>query len=110
MTGTALGVLLVCIVAAIEGFSQLALKIAASGTPFRFLWIAGGVALFIFTAIVYSAALRYLDVSVAYAIESLGFISVTVLSKWLLHEHVTPVRWLGVLLILVGVTMIVAQA
>jgi len=35
---------------------------------------------------------------------------VTLLSKWLLGEHVMPLRWLGVALILIGSSLIVAHA
>lgn len=110
MSGTTLGVLLVCVCALSEGFAQVALKISAAGPAQRYFWIAAGVGFFLVSAVVYSGALRFLNVSVAYAIESLGHVSVTVLSQWLLHERVTPVRWLGVVLIFVGTSLIVAQA
>ena len=69
-----------------------------------------GVALFLVRAVAYSEALRYLNVSIAYAVDALSFVAVTVLSLWLLREHVTPIRWLGVALIMLGIGMIVAQA
>ena len=37
-------------------------------------------------------------------------IMVTLLSKWMLGEHVTPLRWAGVGLILIGTSLIVAEA
>lgn len=110
MNATALGVLLVCVCVLIEGFAQVALKISAEKPARRILWAAAGVALFLASAVAYTGALRFLNVSVAYAIESLGFVSVTLLSNWLLREHVTLVRWLGVALIFAGTGMVVAQA
>ena len=38
------------------------------------------------------------------------FVMVTLLSRWQLGEEVTPLRWAGVGLILVGTSLIVAQA
>lgn len=110
MTATATGVLLVCVCGVIEGFAQIALKISASASARRIAWIAGGVALFMVRAVAYSAALRYLNVNVAYAVDALSFVAVAVLSKWLLGEHVTPIRWLGIALICVGIGLIVAEA
>jgi multidrug transporter EmrE-like cation transporter len=104
------GVVLVSICALIEGFAQVAFKVSSSPARHRAAWIGLGVALFIGRAVVYSAALRVLNVNVAYGVDALGFIAVVVLSKWLLKEHVTPIRWAGVLLILIGVGMIVAHA
>lgn len=110
MSGLATGVVLVSICSLIEGFAQVAFKLSSSMRRHRVAWISAGVALFVGRAVVYSAALSRLNVNVAYGIDALGFIAVVVLSKWLLGEHVTPIRWLGVLLILVGVGMIVAHA
>jgi drug/metabolite transporter (DMT)-like permease len=110
MTTTAAGVLLVSLCALIEGFAQLAFKMSASVPARRALWIAAGVALFLVRAVAYSQALRYLNVSIAYAVDALSFVAVTVLSLWLLREHVTTIRWAGVALIMIGIGMIVAQA
>jgi len=110
VSALATGVILVSICSLIEGFAQVTFKIASSMTRHRVLWIAVGIALFAVRAVVYSAALRVLNVNIAYGLDALGFIAVVVLSKWLLGEHVTPIRWVGVLLILLGVGMIVAHA
>jgi drug/metabolite transporter (DMT)-like permease len=39
-----------------------------------------------------------------------SFVVVTLLSRWQLGEEVAPLRWAGVGLILVGTSLIVAQA
>src|ERR1700749_3149854 len=49
-------------------------------------------------------------VSTAFPITSLSFVMVTLLSAWLLGERVTPLRWAGVGLILIGTSLIVAPA
>jgi len=110
MTTTVAGVLLVSVCALIEGFAQLAFKMSATMPGRRALWIGGGVALFLVRAVAYSEALRFLNVSIAYAVDALSFVAVTVLSLWLLREHVTAIRWVGVALIMIGIGMIVAQA
>jgi drug/metabolite transporter (DMT)-like permease len=54
--------------------------------------------------------LRYLNVNVAYAVDALSFVAVAILSRWLLREHVTPIRWLGIVLICIGIGLIVVEA
>jgi multidrug transporter EmrE-like cation transporter len=110
MSTTALGVLLIGVCALFEGFAQIALKVSAVAQARRLFWIAAGSGFFALSAVVYSGALRFLDVSVAYAVESLGFVSVAVLSQWLLREKVTTIRWIGIVLIVAGTSLIVAQA
>jgi drug/metabolite transporter (DMT)-like permease len=61
-------------------------------------------------SIVYTGALRYLDVSTAFPLSSLSFVVVTLLSQWMLRERVTAMRWLGVGLILSGTVLLVADA
>ena len=63
-----------------------------------------------FSVLLYSGALRFLAVSTAFPLTSLSFVMVTLLSRWMLGEHVTPLRWAGVGLILIGTSLIVAEA
>jgi undecaprenyl phosphate-alpha-L-ara4N flippase subunit ArnE len=110
MSTTGFGVLLICGCAVIEGFAQISLKLAAA-TPRRWtFWLAASVALFVLAAVIYSVALRVLNVSVAYALDAMGFVVVAVLSRILLRERLSPIRWLGVGLIFVGTSLIVTQA
>lgn len=46
------------------------------------------------------------DVSVVWPLTSLGFVLTTLSAKFLLGEHVTPVRWAGVTLIVLGAGLI----
>jgi len=110
MSPTALGVLLVVVSTMVEGFGQTFLKRSALDTARRHRWIMIGVAILIVEVVLYSGALRFLAVSTAFPITSLSFVMVTLLSRWLLGEQVTPLRWAGVGLILVGTSLIVAQA
>jgi drug/metabolite transporter (DMT)-like permease len=110
MSPTAFGVLLVVVSTMVEGFGQTFLKKSALDASRRRRWILLGVAVLIVEVVLYSGALRYLSVSTAFPITSLSFVMVTLLSKWLLGEHVMPLRWVGVGLILIGTSLIVAQA
>ena len=110
MSPTAFGVLLVVVSTMIEGFGQIFLKKSALDAARRHIWILLGVAVLIVEVLLYSGALRLLAVSTAFPITSLSFVMVTLLSHWLLGERVTPLRWAGVGLILIGTSLIVAQA
>jgi drug/metabolite transporter (DMT)-like permease len=110
MSPTAFGVLLVVVSTAVEGFGQTFLKKSAIDVARRHRWILLGVAVLTVEIVLYSGALRFLAVSTAFPITSLSFVMVTLLSRWLLGEQVTALRWVGVGLILLGTSLIVAQA
>jgi drug/metabolite transporter (DMT)-like permease len=110
MTPTAFGVLLVVVSTMVEGFGQIFLKRSALDVARRHRWILLGVAVLIVEVVLYSGALRFLAVSTAFPITSLSFVMVTLLSWQLLGERVTPLRWVGVGLILLGTSLIVAHA
>jgi drug/metabolite transporter (DMT)-like permease len=110
MNPTALGVLLVVVSTMVEGFGQAFLKKSALDAARRHHWILLGVAVLIVEVLLYSGALRFLAVSTAFPITSLSFVMVTLLSRWLLGERVTPLRWVGVGLILIGTSLVVARA
>ncbi len=110
MTATAIGILLVVVSTMVEGFGQVFLKKSALETMRRRFWILLGVTVLIVEVLLYSGALHFLAVSTAFPLTSLSFVVVTVLSRWLLDEVVTPRRWVGVGLILIGTTLIVVHA
>ena len=110
MSPTAFGVLLVVVSTMVEGFGQTFLKKSAIDVDRRHRWILLGVGVLIVEVVLYSGALRFLAVSTAFPITSLSFVIVTLLSWWLLGERVSPLRWVGVGLILLGTSLIVAHA
>ena len=59
---------------------------------------------------VFFGALLYLlsqrDVSLIWPLTSLGFVITAVAARWILHEHVSWVRWSGVLLIVIGAGLV----
>ena len=109
MTAATISILLVCVCAVNEGFAQVALKLSVLTRRLRFYWIAAGIALFVLDAVLYSIALRSLDVNVAYTISSLGLVSVAAVSRWVLRETIPTIRWAGIILIVIGTGLIVSQ-
>ena len=109
MGQTTIGVLLVVICALLEGVAQVFLKKSVLGAVRWYLWISFGVAILLVEKIIYSQALLFLDVGAAYAIGSLNLISVTFISRCLLREKVTRMRWIGVCLIFIGVGLVAAR-
>jgi multidrug transporter EmrE-like cation transporter len=102
------GIVLVIASAMIEGFAQVCLKRSAglSAGKVRWLWI--GIVLFIFEALFYSGALQSLDISTAYPLGAVSFLSVTLCSRWLLNESIERARWIGLGLIVIGAVLVVS--
>ena len=109
MSAMLVGVLLVIVSSAIEGFAQVCLKRSAIVPTGKYRWIVLGVSLFIFEALFYTGALQRLDVSTAYPLGALSFVSVTLFSRWILNETVDRGRWIGLTLIVCGAALVVAQ-
>ena len=113
-----LGLTFVTIAVLFEAVGQLAFKHGAEhahvgsgiGSFFGRLWrnrsVAVGIACFAVEIVLWTMALRLLDVSMAFPAGSLCFIFVALLSRFWLKEQVGFERWIGVGLILGGVVMI----
>ena len=110
MVEAALGVGLVVLASIIEGVSQTFFKKSALVAARKNRWVAGGIALFIVQALIYTGALRFVEVSTAFPIGSIGFVVVALLSQRFLAEPVTGTRWTGVVLITLGVALLAIQA
>jgi len=104
-----LGIALVVVCAVIEGGAQVSWKLSSRGGR-RGLWIAAGTVLYVAEIGLYTLALTLIDVSVAFAMGSLSFVAVAVLSRLFLKERISLMRALGLLLILCGVALMGAQA
>jgi undecaprenyl phosphate-alpha-L-ara4N flippase subunit ArnE len=109
MSGTAIGILLVIGCALLEGLGQVLLKKSVSARMRWFLWISAGVLVLALEALIYTEALKYLNVSVAFPILSLNLIAIALLSKWILSEEVTRTRWIGVALIFAGALLVMSR-
>lgn len=65
-----------------------------------------GFASYGISSICYLVALSRLDLSVAYPMVGIGYILVMLISWLILHEPVSPARWMGALLIVAGVWLV----
>lgn len=113
-----LGLTFVTIAVLFEAVGQLAFKLGAERAsadmsrwgPFHRLWrnrsVAVGIACFVAQAVLWTMALRLLDVSIAFPASSLCFVFVGLLSRFWLREQVGLERWVGLGLILGGVVLI----
>ena len=110
MAEALVGVALVILASIIEGVSQTFFKKSALVAAGKNKFVAWGVVLFIVQALIYTAALRFVEVSTAFPIGSIGFVVVALLSQKFLAEPVTGARWTGVVLITLGVGLLALQA
>lgn len=66
-------------------------------------WVASGILLLCGFFASYLTSLSWADLTWVLPASSLGYVIMTVLARFWLHEHVDTVRWLGVLFITAGV-------
>lgn len=66
-------------------------------------WIAAGIVLLIGFFASWLTALSWADLTYVLPASSLGYVIMTVLARFWLGEHVSSLRWLGVLFITAGV-------
>ena len=118
------GIFVLVAAVTVESFAQMFLKIGAAGGPGILAercrrcigripfsssaasWIALGVIAYGLEIFLYTLALHFLDVSVAFPLGSLCFVGVALLSRVFLGEAVGRIRWLGVACILVGTVFV----
>jgi drug/metabolite transporter (DMT)-like permease len=66
-------------------------------------WVLAGIVVLMGFFASYLTALSWADLSYVLPATALGYVGLTLLGKYFLHENVSPTRWLGVLLISCGV-------
>ena len=72
------------------------------GNPHFFLfWI--GVAIYLFNFFLWMKILSKIDLSVALPLASSSYILIPLAAVFFLHEFVSPIRWLGLVLIVLGI-------
>ena len=69
-------------------------------------WVAVGVSLLIVWLLSHMALLSWADLSYVLPVTSIAYVLVALVGRFLLHEHVSPARWVGVTLIMAGVTLV----
>ena len=103
MTTSWIGIGFMLAAVTVESFAQLFLKLGAIRKSF---WAPLGVATYLLEIILYTIALHFLDVSVAFPLGSLCFVGVALLSRLWLGEIVGRLRWIGIGCIIAGTVLV----
>lgn len=72
----------------------------------RSRWILAGVAVYLFEFVFWFAALTLAPLSLAFPFAALSYCGVVLASRTILHERVSPRRWMGTAAIAAGVAMV----
>lgn len=68
------------------------------------LWL--GLVLFGISSVFWLVVLSRVDLSLAYPMVGLSYVVIVMLAAFMLHENVPPLRWLGVVVIAVGIALV----
>jgi drug/metabolite transporter (DMT)-like permease len=68
--------------------------------------VAVGIALLILAMLLRMAVLGVADLSFVLPLTAVGYVFAALLGKFILHEDVTPERWVGTALIFIGVAVV----
>ena len=66
-------------------------------------WVIAGILLLLGFFASYLTALSWADLTFVLPSTALGYVVVALLSRFWLHEQISPSRWIGILLIVMGV-------
>jgi drug/metabolite transporter (DMT)-like permease len=69
-------------------------------------WVAIGILLLLAFFATYMTALSWADLTYVLPATSLGYVILALVAKFVLHEQVSPMRWMGIALITSGVGFI----
>jgi drug/metabolite transporter (DMT)-like permease len=87
----------------VENFSQMLPVVRAGATSPRILLGVFFEALFFICLLI---LMRRSDISFLWPLTGLSFVFATFAALWFLHEQVSPIRWAGVILIMLGAGLI----
>jgi drug/metabolite transporter (DMT)-like permease len=66
-------------------------------------WVAAGIVCLLGFFASYMTALSWADLTYVLPATSLGYVLLALIAKFLLHEQISPARWMGIALISAGV-------
>src|SRR5271165_7576175 len=69
-------------------------------------WVAVGILFLLAFFATYMTALSWADLTYVLPATSLGYVLLALVARFVLHEYVSPLRWLGIVLITGGVGFI----
>lgn len=75
-------------------------------TVFLSPWIWAGLLLYVFATLLWFAALSRANLNAVYPLQSLSYLIGLAASVFVLHETVSPMRWIGTMVILLGVVLV----
>jgi len=107
---TGVGLVLIVLCAIIEGFAQVSWKMSSKKPDQHWQFIAAGVVFYGLEIGLYTFALNMVDISISFAMGSLSFVSVALLSRVVLKERISLTRGAGLVLILTGTALMGEQA
>ncbi|MEM2917091.1 MAG: EamA family transporter [Candidatus Bathyarchaeia archaeon] len=108
-------ILLTALCAFIGSIGQLEFKRGSENLQFTFhalitnYHLIAGILLYAFSTLIYVYALSLGKLSILYPIIATSYIWATLLAKVFLHETINMTNWIGLALILLGVTLIAWQ-
>lgn len=70
------------------------------------LSVIGGLLIFGLSAVVWLLVLSRASLSFAYPFASLSYLMIVLADRFVLHEHIPPLRWGGVAFIMVGIVLV----
>ncbi len=83
---------------------------AAARTMLTNATVWGGLALFGLSAVVWLFVLSRTSLSFAYPFAALTYLLIVAVDRFILHETVPPLRWLGVACIMTGIVLVARTA
>lgn len=89
---------------AVEGQASAVVQTFVRG--FTTPWIWAGLVAYGLSALLWMAVLSRVELSIAYPALSMGYVLVVLISWLVLKEPVNALRWIGVLVICVGVYLV----
>ena len=97
----------VCLSRGMKNIGQVSLShlwqlIAAVWNP----WVALGILFLLGFFAAYATALSWADLTFVLPATSFGYVVIALLSQFVLHEHVSLIRWIGILLVSAGVGVV----
>lgn len=69
-------------------------------------WVMLGISLLILWLLSRMALLSWADLSYVLPVTSLGYVASAMLGRFLLNEHISPLRWAGTVLIVAGTILV----
>ncbi len=66
-------------------------------------WVMIGILLLLAFFATYTTALSWADLTYVMPATALGYVLLALVARFALHEHISPLRWLGIVLITSGV-------